>query len=352
MNKTEVENIINFPIQYIEIAESIVKSSGGDVDEIYKRCNIDNNILQEPNSRIDAETFKELINIVLENLNNKEPLSLQILKHMPITMFGLVGVSAITSKNLGDALDIGLRYFPIILPCFELTKQVCSDYVCISIKNIYDFGSPANEILKEILVANFLRISLFSELIDNHKSISKEKKENVFYGAIYFRHSSLGYSEALNSAFKLPIHFLSDLDYFILPRKLLDVSMQTQNRGTLITLVEILDKNLKIQKNENHLVIKVRELLDKNFSEGKLLNAESIASFFSISTRTLSRRLAENKWTLASLIEDVRMDKAENMLINTNLPLYKIAKQLGYSNISSFSRAYRRVKNKKPSDLR
>ncbi len=345
--------LMTFPVQYLEMVESIVRTNGGDVRSIYSRCQISPDILKAPDSRISLAVFEELLKITLGSLIDGEPLSLQIFRHMPVTIHGLMGMAALTADNFGHALDICLRYFPLILPCFELTRDNFADRVSISIKLLHDFGSPTNEVFTEVLVANILRTVMFSEIAQRRQFAYSGTNDNAqFLGLVNFRHASLGHTEVLQSTFRIPIQFSAPQDAIIFPRKALNTPMLTKNSSTRLSLESVLEKNLYLQHYQNQVVVRVRKLLADAFANGQLPNAENVADALSISTRTLSRRLAESGYTLVSLIEEIRMERADSMLMSSSMPLLKIAQQLGYSDTSTFSRAYRRVKKQSPSDVR
>lgn len=47
---------------------------------------------------------------------------MQILKHFPVTALGPLGMLAITSLTVGEALDAALRFHPLVMPLFGMTR--------------------------------------------------------------------------------------------------------------------------------------------------------------------------------------------------------------------------------------
>jgi AraC-like DNA-binding protein len=70
---------------------------------------------------------------------------------------------------------------------------------------------------------------------------------------------------------------------------------------------------------------------------GKASN-EQIAQMLGFNLRTLQRRLAEEKTSLAALVNGVRRDLAVRYLANLGQRLTQIAEMLGYAQLSSFTR--------------
>jgi AraC-like DNA-binding protein len=67
-----------------------------------------------------------------------------------------------------------------------------------------------------------------------------------------------------------------------------------------------------------------------------------IAEHLSTQERTLQRRLAERGASFDGLIEEARRDLADRLLVEAKMPLSQVARMLGYSEQSSFNRAFGR----------
>lgn len=77
-----------------------------------------------------------------------------------------------------------------------------------------------------------------------------------------------------------------------------------------------------------------------------------IASAAGLSIRTLQRRLADHGLDYSTLIDRVRFDHAQNLLRDPNRDLIEIAYDLGYTDASSFTRAFRRWTGSTPTTFR
>ena len=87
-------------------------------------------------------------------------------------------------------------------------------------------------------------------------------------------------------------------------------------------------------------------LVDGDISDGKVDD-----SLF-ISTRTLQRRLSEEGHTYKQHLENVRRTLAEEYIRDERLSLNEISYLLGFSEQSSFSRAFKRWTGTTPSQAR
>ena len=76
------------------------------------------------------------------------------------------------------------------------------------------------------------------------------------------------------------------------------------------------------------------------------------AADFGVTPRTLQRRLKERGVSFQPLLAEVRMQNAERMLRESALPVTQIAEQLGFSEISAFTRAFRSHAQQSPRAFR
>lgn len=72
------------------------------------------------------------------------------------------------------------------------------------------------------------------------------------------------------------------------------------------------------------------------------VNLAAVASTFNLSSRTLHRRLAALGTSFQELLDEVRCEMACRLLENTTLPIAQLSLMLGYSEVSAFTRSFKR----------
>jgi AraC-like DNA-binding protein len=80
--------------------------------------------------------------------------------------------------------------------------------------------------------------------------------------------------------------------------------------------------------------------------------AAEVASQLGISERTLHRRLDSNTTSFRKLLDQIRSERATELLEKSTLPIERIAEMLGFSETSSFTRAFKRWKGCSPQQYR
>jgi len=102
--------------------------------------------------------------------------------------------------------------------------------------------------------------------------------------------------------------------------------------------------------NEEGLIDQVRRTLASCKSDQ--LNLSWVASQFSVSERHLRRRLKAQGFSFQQLLDEFRLEKAQQYLTTTTVSTESIAHQLGFSDARAFRAAYKRLTGETPSETR
>lgn len=342
-------NSLRFPTYYIELAESLLRSRQRDLAQVYTRCGITPAARQQEGMTLNLPQFLALVVICQENLLPGEPSSLQLLRHLPVTAHGMIGLAAMTADTLDQALDVGLRYFPLTMPAFELYRQRVGNEAHVLVRRVCDFGSPLNETLTELIIGSFNSMLFFASA----SRLGTAGKMIELGMPVEFVHTNgEEYIENFNAFFRAPVKFGCAENKFIVPRSVLQQPLLTRNHNAHTALIATLEWQLSGNAQPKPITQKVRNQLMLGFSVGKLFSATEIAYELGLSTRTMSRRLNDEGFTLPEIMESVRMERAEFLLVSSDIQVAKIAQQLGYTETAAFSRAFKRHTGKSPSDLR
>ena len=81
-------------------------------------------------------------------------------------------------------------------------------------------------------------------------------------------------------------------------------------------------------------------------------NAETLAAALNLSPRSLHRQLQDEGASLQQLKDEVRSEKAKNLLLRTTKPIKQVAAASGFRNEKSFIRAFRVWTVSSPSGFR
>jgi len=104
-------------------------------------------------------------------------------------------------------------------------------------------------------------------------------------------------------------------------------------------LSEYLDQ---LASSSQHAYSRRVETMIREFLPTGQCSIDAVTRFLSMSPRTLQNRLGAEHTTFQLLLEKVRRELAEQQLLQGDLQLGTIAHMLGYSELSAFSRSFRR----------
>lgn len=151
--------------------------------------------------------------------------------------------------------------------------------------------------------------------------------------------------------FGCPVHFGADLDAILLSAEALARPNILGDEGISRYLISHLDAELSEIADEAPLVVQSKDAIAQALSEGTPRMAD-IARGLGLSARSFHRRLSEHGMSFQSLTEETRRELAEGLLRDENHSLAEIAFLTGFSEQSSFTRAFKRWVGRTPASYR
>ena len=151
--------------------------------------------------------------------------------------------------------------------------------------------------------------------------------------------------------FGAPVLFGGDGNVMVIEREFCDREVPTADRRLYPILEEYLKRQLENSPTEDRFVVAVQHAIANSMKDGEP-KLPDVARTIGVSVRTLQRRLSESGVDYKGLVDDIRHRLALRYLKDRKHTLSEVAYLLGYSEISAFSRAFRRWTGSTPSDHR
>ncbi|MCF4763307.1 AraC family transcriptional regulator, partial [Acinetobacter baumannii] len=115
-----------------------------------------------------------------------------------------------------------------------------------------------------------------------------------------------------------------------------------QDEKTLEEFLKAAPAQLLVKfKNTNSLTSRIREVLKSQIGE-EMPTLNDVASMLYLSPQTLRRRLAAEGKSYQGVKDALRRDAAIHLLLNPELTLEDVAQQVGFSETSTFHRAFKK----------
>lgn len=150
--------------------------------------------------------------------------------------------------------------------------------------------------------------------------------------------------------FRCPLRFGSNVNAMTVSSRDLDNPLPSANPVLAQMNERVVVQRLAKLDNDN-VTGRVRGVIMEQLPSGNISD-ESVAEALHMTPRTLRRRLKEEGESFRTVLKSVRQDLAEQYLADSTLTLTEITFLLGFSEMSSFSRAYKHWNGQSPSEAR
>lgn len=151
--------------------------------------------------------------------------------------------------------------------------------------------------------------------------------------------------------FGCPVTFGADLDAVLISREAMERPNILGDEGISRYLMSDLDAELATFRNVPALVTDAKDAIAQALNEGAPRMSD-IARGLGLSARSFHRRLSEHGLSFQTLTEETRRELAEGLLRDAQYSLADVAFLTGFSEQSSFTRAFKRWLGKTPANYR
>jgi len=244
-----------------------------------------------------------------------------------------LGYLWLATSSLKDGIERMVRYSHVLSERNDLRLEYGSDRVDIILSDT--LRAPCQMDAWFALTLEWCRVNYGRDL----KPLRVE-----------FMHPAPACSDAYSELFSSEVLFDSDRDCVTLAVHDVERKLLTGNQ----LLAELNEKTVSRQLRElteAGVIGKVETAIERRLAGGTQSDDE-VAAVLNMSTRTLQRKLKEAGTTYRKTLEKVRHKLANEYLQDASLDLLEVAFLLGYSEYSSFSRAYRRWTGSSPREGR
>jgi len=184
-----------------------------------------------------------------------------------------------------------------------------------------------------------------------HAAFTKSTRKPTPLKEVWFEHAAYKDVGPLEAFFACPVLFGQKTNCIIFDSQYLREKLYSAN-PSLFELLSQMMRGFSVgdSGDSKFMAAICREIIRQSKSETP--NIDSVASSMALSGRTLRRRLADHGYTFQEVKNLAREKKAKYFLEHTTMSLSEIAYELGYSELSAFSRAYRSWTGESPQAFR
>lgn len=281
-------------------------------------------VLRSPDLMISYDKLAHLLNHTADEADY--PLfGLEMSNYQGLKTFGPLGLLAAQSNTVADSLDIIQKYFHFHAQGVGLSVQPHGKQAHLTLDIFLDPSISQEQLLEMSLVLGY---NVLSELAPEFVSATE----------VHFRHQPLAPIEKYQAITKAKICFGQERDALIFPTCLLKKTPSPASEEVKGYLETFLAQESK--RHEQPLQFKVSRLIYELIPTGEA-TLTTIAPMLGMNVRTLQRELRLAGTEFRELLDEVRFEIARDAL-DQNYSITDVALNLGYSELSAFSRAFKR----------
>jgi AraC-like DNA-binding protein len=292
--------------------------------------------LQEPDFL--ATTTQEFA--LIRNLCRLVPeadLGLTIGHKYNVGTLGKLGMAAIHSDTLTDALDVIHKYRELIGSYFHLDVEVTHPRAAITFTELVDL-KEIRRFICEREFASIARIQsdlLGAKLRLDEVRVAYPKPPNADR-----------YADVLDC----PVHFGAARHALVFNETYLTSALPLANPLTRRTFEKECAEALTRLRSSGSVAQRVvQEII---FRREGIPDLDKMAGHLNTSPRTLRRWLNDEGVSYREVVSRIQMDEATRLLQTTSLTVREVALEVGYQDLPNFYRAFRRWTGRTPGELR
>jgi AraC-like DNA-binding protein len=324
------------PMAFARAIVAAYRARGLAPERALKQAQITPAQLHEAEARITARQMELLSAAAMEELDD-EGLGAYG-RRLRWGSYGMLARASLTAPDLGVALRRWCRHHGLLTEDVGLALEVTGASARIAIEERRPIPSEVRELSLAFLLRNVhglacwyidSRIPLQQACFPLPQPPHADAYAHMFPAALRF------------DAPQAEIRF--DAQYLKLPLRRDEKALrQMLQRALSITVLQY--------RRDRLLVPQVRQVLAAHPERSH--SAEALAQLLHVSARTLHRQLKEEGASLQQLKDEVRLERARDLLLRTRKPVKQVAGAVGFRNEKSFARAFRQWAGVSPGEFR
>ncbi|QKF81191.1 AraC family transcriptional regulator [Halarcobacter ebronensis] len=303
------------------------------IEEMLEVANLDKEIILRTDYQINSRKLSEIFKYCMEKSNDFS-LSLKIGSSITYHSLGILGYLMLNADSLKDMIEKFNYYQNLISGFVKFHLELSEEYYKLSIYINENPSIPVPSFHAEVHLSAIL--SILSQIVD--KKIVPDKT--------YFSGERVSHLDEYKKIFGERIFFDAGENSIFFNHRTLLTKVDNSNPAMLEYFKMQANKILDDMK-ESSCYSKVKREILKNIGENEI-SIEFIAQKLGMGTRTLQYSLKQENKKFRDALLSVRMNLANHYINNTKMDFSSIAFYLGYSEPSSFFRAYKNYFDKTP----
>ncbi|MBT9554214.1 MAG: AraC family transcriptional regulator [Hydrogenophaga sp.] len=315
------------PMAFVQAIVQAYRMHGRDPSQALAQAQIPPALLQTAANRITAAQMETVSGAAMRELDD-ETLG-WFARPLPWGSYGMLARASLSAPTLGTALKRWCRHHRLLTPDITLTLVTTGEVASVTLTEHRPPGGDGS--LREFCFVSVLRnvVGLACWFVDSRIPL---------LGAS-FPFEAPPHAEAYPLMFDGPTTFGADETGIRFDARYLALPLKRDEAAMNQMLQRALPIQVRPYRRDRLLVQRVRQALASQPLDSH--NADDLAQRLNTSARTLHRQLKEEGATLQALKDEVRRQRAVELLQRTSRPIKQVAEAAGFQNQKSFIRAFK-----------
>ncbi len=313
-----------------------LKTQNLDLEELCRRVGVEKSVLHDPDVRIPLSK-RSAIWREARSLSEDKALGLHIGEKALPGFFGIAGYIAMSSLTL----EQGIRQF---IQYKETHNQDKIDFEINNNISVIRYRLQEQETENSIYIIE----AFMSGLITLASQITGK---NITPTEVKFRHGKTDYLDEYKRIFQSRLSFRQKHNEILLKSSQLTLPLLQANPGLNNMFGTYANERRKTINNQKSYPEKVSNLLIQELQK-KTPDIVSIACILGVSKRTLQRKLKEAGTSYSEVLKSTKINLSLHLLQNTDISIDKIVYRAGFSDKTTFYRAFKNWTGLTPREYR
>lgn len=324
------------PMAFARAIVAAYRRHGREPDAALKLAQITPGQLARPEARMTARQMELLSAAAMQELDDEALAAYG--RRLPWGSYGMLARASLTAPTLGIALRRWCRHHGLLADDIALGVTVAGNVAAITMEE----RRPLPRELRELSIAFLLR--------NIHGLACWYVDSRIPLLAASFPFPAPAHADAYGHMFPARVRFGAPQAELRFDAAYLELPLRRDEKALNQMLQRALSITVLQYRRDRLLVPQVRQALAAH--PQRTHSAEGLAQLLHVSTRTLHRQLREEGASLQQLKDQVRFERAKDLLYRTGQPMKQVAAAVGFRNEKSFARAFRQWVGVSPGEFR
>lgn len=320
-------------VTFVHILNILEKNSGIKIEEMLKHTSLDKEIVYDEESFIDSKNLSLIFRYCAQKTND-EALALKIGVSTSYHSLGVLGYLMHNARTLKEVIEKFNHYQNLISSFFNFKLMKEEEFYKLA---IYINENPMIPVPKSHAEVHLSAIvTILNQILD----------KKIYPSKMHFSFKVEESIEKYEKIFGRNLFFEKDENACFFDISQLEIEVLNSN-STMLKYFESQAESILLSSQVDSYFEKVKKEILKYIGESEI-SVEFISKKMLMSPRTLQYKLKDENKKFRDALLEVRMQLANHLIKKSNMDFSSISLYLGYSEASSFYRAYKKYFNTTP----